>query len=332
MSDKPIIYEDEDGAVTIRASALGMCERIFWAVTQGIRAEPFSQETLDIFAEGHRLEEVMMERLNADGYDLRGSQDEQELWIIPTKLKVKGHVDGIFYDPDTGEATDVWENKALGESTYKEFLKKGPAYSETYKWQISVYMATTGLPSTYTAIRRFSPTEKTETPALNQDRAPYNIKEIAEPYYSLNDIKKRAISIYKIYKSMTPDMPPCVGSYFCDYKQLHDEAEEQFVPTRSNPKFDELAAALTKARADKKEAEEEEKRIKGQIELLAPDDMTEILEGQLVQIEKTKVERRYDDKAKIMEALGVDEEEYKEKYQRPGSYITYKVKKKGPKW
>lgn len=335
--DRPSI-RTEDGVVVIRASALGYCERVFWAISNGIRGDEFTPETLAIFAEGHRLEDVMADRLRSQGYDIRSGQDEYDMWIIPNRLKIMGHVDGIEYDDD-GNPMMVWENKALGETSYNKFKRKGPTYSEDYAWQISFYMAVTGLPALYTAIRRYSPRELEENPELVQDDAEHHIKQLKKPPYSKAEIKKRAIRLYKQHVGITVEMPPCVDSYFCNYKHLHDgpngigeEGDEKYIPIRSNTKFDDLAAELDKARAAKRKAEADEKRIKGQIAILAPDETEEYLQGERLEIYKQRIGRSFLDKQKVMEALGVDEQELEEQYYSKSEYTKYTIGKKGVKW
>ena len=75
MSDKPLAYYDTDGAVTIRASAIGKCSRALWASLNEISPVAPTERLEDIFQEGHLHERAVKELLESEGAIMDTAKD-----------------------------------------------------------------------------------------------------------------------------------------------------------------------------------------------------------------------------------------------------------------
>lgn len=135
--DTPPRYE-EDGIVYYRASALGMCDRIFAAMTQGY--EPMSkpewfQTVLD---EGTRMETKIRDKFIEDT-GLTVIEDQREVRIeILDDVFIVGHIDGLTEDEEVPD--NVWEGKKFRPSTWEKFLRSGVECLPYYPIQSAIYM------------------------------------------------------------------------------------------------------------------------------------------------------------------------------------------------
>lgn len=119
----------------------------------------FQPGTLRIFQAGHMLEDVVSGWLKAAGFDLRTARaDGSQFGFTTLNGRFKGHIDGCLVSgPVEMEYPALWENKALGISSWNDTVKRGVRISKpVYAAQIALYQAYMGLPNPalFTALNR----------------------------------------------------------------------------------------------------------------------------------------------------------------------------------
>ncbi|TAN59445.1 MAG: hypothetical protein EPN20_15115 [Magnetospirillum sp.] len=119
----------------------------------------FEPSTLRIFEAGHRGEDVVADWLKAAGFDLRTlRRDGRQFGFTALDGRFKGHIDGcLVAGPAPLAFPALWENKALGVSSWKEVVKKGVVLAKPiYAAQIALYQAYMELPAPalFTALNR----------------------------------------------------------------------------------------------------------------------------------------------------------------------------------
>ncbi|MGH8265159.1 MAG: hypothetical protein ACRET4_16895 [Steroidobacteraceae bacterium] len=89
----------------------------------------FDPATLRIFEAGHRAEDIVAAWLRAAGFDLRTQRkDGGQFGFASLGGRFRGHIDGcLVAGPAAIDYPALWENKALGASSWKEVVKKGVA-------------------------------------------------------------------------------------------------------------------------------------------------------------------------------------------------------------
>lgn len=131
------------------ASVIGeTCSR---RLAYGFHATPidkgagFAGTTLRMFDMGHDGEARMAEYLRRSGFNLQtAKEDGKQIGIADCDGKFKGHLDGVIHagPPLPGVTYPcLWENKALGDSTWTKFKKEGlKKFKFTYYAQAQIYM------------------------------------------------------------------------------------------------------------------------------------------------------------------------------------------------
>ena len=112
-----------------------------------------------MFEAGHRAEDIVAAWLRAAGFDLRTErQDGRQFGFSSLDGRFRGHIDGCLVGgPVAIEYPALWENKALGASSWKEVVKKGVVLARPiYAAQIALYQAYLDLPNPalFTALNR----------------------------------------------------------------------------------------------------------------------------------------------------------------------------------
>lgn len=298
MSDKALAYYDDDGVVTIRASAVGKCSRSLWAALEEIEPVAPTDRIDAILQEGHLHEQAVRELLESEGAQIE-DQEEVTLWIIPGKLKVVGHVDG-----NISNWGQVWENKALGKEGFNRWRNVGFDAYPDYPWQISVYMLALNKPALYTVKCR--------------DDGQIDRMVIDQPPISLQEIRAKMVNLYSCHKR--GEMPACDPErWMCSFYFLHDEMEEGETFELDDPYYESAASRLIDVREQLKFLQGLEKDLK--------DDLNELAVGThlagMYQIEVTEVTQQRHDNNKMIEA-GLNPNDYKS----PSTYRTVKVKEK----
>lgn len=144
------------------ASRLGVaCERALqyeYAKAPVDHGRGFSGRIMRIFERGHLMEDMMIRWLRAAGFVLRTEgKDGQQFGFAVAGGKMRGHCDGVLVGGPEGFAYPaLWENKALGNKSWTDLVKKGLAVSKpVYAAQVAVYQAYLGLhenPAIFTAV------------------------------------------------------------------------------------------------------------------------------------------------------------------------------------
>ena len=119
----------------------------------------FEPRTLRIFEAGHRGEDIVADWLRLAGFDLRTERaDGRQFGFAALDGRFKGHIDGcLVAGPVPLEYPLLWENKALGASSWKDVVKRGLVLSKpVYAAQIALYQAYLDLPNPalFTALNR----------------------------------------------------------------------------------------------------------------------------------------------------------------------------------
>jgi hypothetical protein len=119
----------------------------------------FEPKTLRIFEAGHRGEDVVAAWLVAAGFDLRTLRsDGRQFGFSALTGQFKGHIDGCLVGGPVAMAYPaLWENKALGVSSWKDVVKRGVVLSKpVYAAQLALYQAYMDLPAPalFTALNR----------------------------------------------------------------------------------------------------------------------------------------------------------------------------------
>ena len=186
--NRPSVYTDPDGTVVYRASALGSCLRSLAAHRSQIATpRPHSEHMLGIFAEGRRLEPIIIEWLGAQGWVLTDTGDdgqaEYDLAVFPGVV-VRCHPDGMAVRRGEPAWTTqrVLEVKALGES----LAGKGLYALTHYPWQLSIEMLSTGRKALYVVHNKGHEDVSDDSVV---------VKEIDTPPYTLAQIKARVAKV-----------------------------------------------------------------------------------------------------------------------------------------
>ncbi|TNC93526.1 MAG: hypothetical protein FD119_3955 [Stygiobacter sp.] len=119
----------------------------------------FEPKTLRIFEAGHRGEDVVAAWLRAAGFDLRTERrDGRQFGFSVLNGRFKGHIDGcLIGGPVVLDYPALWENKALGVSSWKDVVKRGVVlFKPVYAAQLALYQAYMDLPAPalFTALNR----------------------------------------------------------------------------------------------------------------------------------------------------------------------------------
>jgi hypothetical protein len=298
MNDRALAYIDDDGAVTIRASAVGKCSRSLWAALEEIDPVAPTERIDLILSEGYLHEQAVRELLESEGAIVE-DQAEITLWIIPGRLKVVGHVDGKITN-----WYQVWENKALGKESFKRWRNVGFDAFPDYAWQISVYMLSLNLPALYTVKCR--------------DDGELDRMVIDQPPVSLTEIRAKLVGLYSAYKR--GEMPPCDPErWMCSFYFLHDEIAEGETFELDDPYYESAASRLADVREQLKFLLAIEKDLKNDLNSLA----VGVHVAGDYEIEVTQVTQNRHDQNKMIEA-GLNPNDYKSE----SSYRTVRVKEK----
>jgi len=121
--------------------------------------QEFAPRTLRIFEAGHRAEDIVAGWFRIAGFDLRTERpDGRQFGFEALTGRFKGHIDGCFVSgPVAMDYPALWENKALGASSWKDVVKRGVSLARpVYAAQIALYQAYMDLPdpALFTALNR----------------------------------------------------------------------------------------------------------------------------------------------------------------------------------
>lgn len=195
MSDSRANAYWEGSTLILRASSFGGCIGALVRSAQGLTASPPPAKMLERFEQGNTAEPIIVEELKRRGFILTNTHSDDggqlELGIdIAGKVVIRCHPDGLINrTPDDAEwplATEVLEIKALRPSFDRGF--------RPYEWQNSIEVAASG----FGLCKVYG--EKDEHGELVRDsegNVELDIVPQPHPTYSLVEIKRRALEIYR---------------------------------------------------------------------------------------------------------------------------------------
>jgi len=124
------------------------CKRKLWYVHNGFFGKPFEGRLLRLFQLGNLLEDQVVADCRATGFFIR--QQQREVVFTQDGVTLKGHIDGIIEGIEESPVTPhLFECKSCNRKRFDDLLKKIKtldkwdvyrAWSETYYWQVQVYM------------------------------------------------------------------------------------------------------------------------------------------------------------------------------------------------
>lgn len=134
----------------------------------------FAPKTLRIFEAGHRAEDIVVGWFRIAGFDLRTARpDGHQFGFEALSGRFKGHIDGCLVSGSVAmDYPALWENKALGVSSWKDVIKRGVSLARpVYAAQIALYQAYMDLPHPvlFTALNR-------DTMELHSELVPFDAR------------------------------------------------------------------------------------------------------------------------------------------------------------
>lgn len=215
--DGPIVQCHPDGRVVYRASALGGCDLALLAARLEYEAIPPPTNLQKAYDRGQKVEPIVLDMLRRDrGWQIVSPQREVEL-PLTSKISVVGHTDGETWESSPGRR--VVEVKSQSELEWKRFATDGwdGGFFPKYKWQLSAYMLALDLPAFM--VRALWDGEKV---------ADIDVIEVAEPFYTLEDIRRRVLRI-EAAAATGVLLADCTSDYGCPYFYLHEEVDRELV-------------------------------------------------------------------------------------------------------
>lgn len=201
-----------------RASSLGYSMEALVAPHLGFEAVAPPEFLQNAYDEGNRLEPIVLDYLRGIGWEIGDEQLEVGLDIIPDKVKVVGHLDGIGRCATTTIPQSVVEIKTMSGKSFTDWVNKGWNSSspliEKYKWQQSAYVLATGLPHAMVGWDKDS-----------SESDPRTMTHLTtEPFYTISDIAAKLAQAEEfIEKGLVPD--GC-NDWPCPWYYLHPPKDE----------------------------------------------------------------------------------------------------------
>lgn len=252
--NRPSRYiEERDGGelVVYRASSLNKCPRALVALARGYPPEPLPDFMLEVFAEGHRYEPAIIEKLEAlQGADVEGRQEVYELDLGEMhgrQVVVRGSVDGEI---NSDSHRTLVEIKKVRYGGWAEFCRKKVEYVDSYPWQLSAYMLAGGFHDALFVGGRLEDGEITALSVNHYPDPPIPFKAIRDRVQQVEDLIAEGWGVPEV---------TCTDQYPCEFFKFHDvpdEPEEYELDDRYEDvvrEFDVLDAAYRaqKAKADR---------------------------------------------------------------------------------
>ena len=145
-AERPRTYVSSSG---LGRDCLRQIQYDFLAIPKDAGQE-FEPRILRIFEAGHRAEDIVAGWFRIAGFDLRTARpDGRQFGFAAMAGRFKGHIDGCFVSgPVVMDYPALWENKALGASSWKDVVKRGVSIARpVYAAQIALYQAYMDLPN-----------------------------------------------------------------------------------------------------------------------------------------------------------------------------------------
>lgn len=163
--DRPIVYQDPDGTMVYRASAVGRSMRCLIQARNGYSPLPAPQYLIDAANRGTRLEPIVKGELRDLGWGVSGEQLLIEIEIRPgdefhDRVIIRGHLDAEFaVAPGTlnsGIARldhPFLEVKTMSPNVWKEWIAHRFRKFEVYAAQVRCYQYAVGMRKFAYAVR-----------------------------------------------------------------------------------------------------------------------------------------------------------------------------------
>lgn len=249
----PSAYTEGD-LLVLRGSAFGSCLWELVATAQGYEPEPWPENMLRAFQEGHDGEQAVLDRLTGLGWVLEPdfTQSEHELACGPGVV--------LRFHPDAGGfpalVPNIWhlvEVKRLHQSTFRKIRRHGQAaLGSSYLWQVSSMMTKLGAPCVVVIENKGgTPDPETGEREPADDDGELEFVWINEPPFNRAEIVKRARQVLKLTKG--EDLPateePCEqpDQWPCRFSAIRPEPPKEIgtaVPPADQDEFETLCAAF----------------------------------------------------------------------------------------
>lgn len=227
-TQNPARWIAEDGQIYYRASSLGMCDRMFLAMSMWYTPVAHPDWFQAVLDEGTRMESEIIAKYT-EKYELEVSypQFETDLEIL-TGIHIVGHVDGFVYPPPDAAGV-LFEAKKFRSSTWRKFLRMGVECMPQYPWQVAAYMHALELEECQFVGGHLLVPDEGE-PYISE----VEVKYLSSPPIPLLGLKKRIMSLEAmINDSGSPYDRPCNVSMFpCPFYYLHDATDKNEPPKR----------------------------------------------------------------------------------------------------
>lgn len=246
---RPDAYQ-EGARLVVRASSLGGCLRALVASRMGMQPVDPGETAKRAMAEGVIHEPHVLRHLTSLGWDITDAQREVELSIAGGLVVIRGHLDGIGSSP-AGERRVV-EAKALGRDRFTRWQHDGFSAPEfrTYAYQLSVYMAATGLPGLF-AVK-------------NRDTGEVDIALVDVSPIPPAELKARAIRVLRATALPACDPVRWGCGFFYLHEQKDPEAagnEEPIAEPALIEALDELARVYDQSREEEARAQAKRREV-----------------------------------------------------------------------
>ena len=141
---RPNARFDADGALEVRASAVGNCRRALWYEATGHEVtNPRSDDSLTMLEAGNALEPVVLRAMQRAGWDITPTDRDNPRMVslrLGPALLVSGHVDAAGVAPIFGNEPSIVEVKTRGPEAFKKWRTLGAERSHPESvWQAAFY-------------------------------------------------------------------------------------------------------------------------------------------------------------------------------------------------
>lgn len=287
--DRPDVYE-ESGRIVYRANSFGGCTKNLAGLRMGYEPAKTPASMLAIFEAGNRFETIAIKRMAETKLEVSEQQREYDLQLT-NRIIVRCHIDGRVADR-------VVEIKSQSQDAWDSFLKNGwdDGLWPKYRWQVSVEMYATGLKGLVVRINR------------DDESADMDYQVIDEPFFTLAELRARALEIEKIvYRGVLPeecDRP----SFPCPLYRLHTDTLDVSVEV-DEEEVDKLAREYDRARGMVKRWEGIKDGARRGLRLGTSDDNIRTRSGIVVKFSQATVRRLSEKKLKD---AGINVSEYQD--------------------
>lgn len=203
------------------------------------------------FDEGHRLEPIVIEKLETDGWTITGQQKEVNIDIIPGVAIIQGHIDGLCVRPNC-VAEEVLEVKTMSHKNFLDWKSNGwdskLPLIQKYKWQASCYMFGTGLAHVLVG--------------WDKQTGEYWVEVENRPFHLISDLANKVAAAEQAIKDGIP--PSDCQDWGCPFWYLH-ENKDAIPEEKADGELDTLMTAWLEADRKKKIYEGEAKALREMI-------------------------------------------------------------------